>query len=87
MVIRSVSWAILSVWKPGGRRPMAKKKAGAKPVPATAEEPAIRHARIELPDEDYQRLTAAAKRYRISIAAYIRMAVIERIERDEGRGR
>jgi hypothetical protein len=64
---------------------MAKKKAGGK-VPVTAAEPAIRHARIELPDDDYQRLKAAADRYHISVAGYIRMAVMERIERDEARG-
>jgi len=61
---------------------MAKKKTEPKPMPATAE-PTTRHARIELPDGDYQRLKAAADRYHISVAAYIRMAVMERIERDE----
>ena len=63
---------------------MAKKK---KPevlkVPATSEESIVRHARIELPDEDYQRLKRAADRFRISVAAYIRLAVMERIESDE----
>ena len=43
----------------------------------------IRHARIELPDDDYQRLKAAADRFHLPVAAYIRMAVMERIERDE----
>lgn len=65
---------------------MAKKKAGAKKkMPATAEEKVVRHARIELPDEDYRRLKQAADRYHISVAAYIRMAVMERIERDESK--
>jgi hypothetical protein len=62
---------------------MAKKKAERKQVPATAEEKIVRHARIELPDDDYQRLKGAADRFRISVSAYIRMAVMERIERDE----
>lgn len=65
---------------------MAKKKAGAKKMPATAEEKTVKHARIELPGEDYQRLKTAADRYHISVAAYIRMAVMERIERDEAKG-
>lgn len=63
---------------------MAKKKTERK-MPATAEEKTIRHARIELPDDDYRRLKDAADRYHISVAAYIRMAVMERIERDEGK--
>jgi predicted DNA-binding protein len=61
------------------------KKTGAKKVQATAE-PVMKHARIELPDEDYERLKAAAKRYHISVAGYIRMAVMERIEHDESKG-
>jgi hypothetical protein len=65
---------------------MAKKKAGGPKVPATASEPAVRHARIELPDDDYQRLQKAARRVHISVAAYIRQAVMERIESDEARG-
>jgi predicted DNA-binding protein len=65
---------------------MAKKKTGSPKVPATASEPAIRHARIELPDDDYQRLKRAAERFRLPVAAYIRMAVMERIEDDERKG-
>ena len=64
---------------------MAKKKTEPKEVPATAEPKTTRHARIELPDDDYQRLKAAADRYHISIAAYIRQAVMKEIERDEGK--
>jgi predicted transcriptional regulator len=55
-------------------------------MPATAEERTIRHARIELPDATYGRLKAAAERYQLSVTAYIRLAVMERIERDETRG-
>jgi hypothetical protein len=43
----------------------------------------MRHARIELPDADYQRLKRAADRVHISVAAYIRQAVMERIAEDE----
>lgn len=64
---------------------MAKKRAGANKVQTTAE-PVTRHARIELPDDDYQRLKRAADRVHISVAAYIRQAVMERIEDDERRG-
>jgi predicted DNA-binding protein len=63
------------------------KKAGTKRMPAVADEKAVRHARIELPDDDYQRLKDAADRYHLSVAAYIRMAVMERIERDEDKTR
>lgn len=54
-------------------------------VPATAEEApgVVKHARIELPETDYDRLKKAAKRYHLSVAGYIRLAVIERIESDE----
>jgi hypothetical protein len=65
---------------------MAKKKTEPKKMPTAAAEKAPRHARIELPDDDYQRLKAAADRYHISVAGYIRMAVMERIERDEEKG-
>jgi predicted DNA-binding protein len=64
---------------------MAKKKTGGRKVPATASEDVVRHARIELPDEDYTRLKSMASRVRISVAAYIRQAVMERIESDERR--
>jgi hypothetical protein len=57
---------------------MVKKKQGPGPV-----KPAVRHARIELSPDDYQRLQKAAKRFRLPVAAYIRLAVFERIERDE----
>jgi hypothetical protein len=64
---------------------MAKKKSGGHKVSATAVQEIMRHARIELPDVDYQRLKRAAGRVHISIAAYIRQAVMERIEADERR--
>lgn len=61
---------------------MAKKKAGSPKMQAAAE-PTVRHARIELPDDVYERLKAVAKRSTLPIAAYIRLAVVERIEADE----
>lgn len=64
---------------------MPKKRTEAK-VSATSTEPITRHARIELPDGDYQRLKRAADRYHLSVAGYIRMAVVERIEADERKG-
>jgi hypothetical protein len=56
-------------------------------MPETMEKPAqrIRFARMELPDNDYQRLKRSADRYHISVAAYIRLAVMERIEADESK--
>ena len=62
---------------------MAKKITGESKVPASAEPEVTRHARIELPDEDYQRLKWAASRLRLPVAAYIRLAVMERIDADE----
>jgi hypothetical protein len=62
---------------------MAKKKTGGRKVPATADQEIVRHARLELPDRDYQRLKKVSGRFRLSVAAYIRLAVIERIESDE----
>jgi hypothetical protein len=63
---------------------MGKKKSSGPVAPQGPGKP-VRHARIELPDEDYQRLKKAADRVRISIAAYIRQAVMERILDDERR--
>ena len=45
----------------------------------------VRHARIELPDNDYQRLRRAAGRVRLPVAAYIRMAVLERVAEEDRR--
>lgn len=43
----------------------------------------IKHARIELTEKDYERLKRVAKLNYISVAAYIRRAVMQRIERGE----
>jgi predicted DNA-binding protein len=61
---------------------MAKAKTtGAKKVQATANE--IRHARLELPDEDYQRLKRVSKANGLPVAAYIRQAVLRQVRTDE----
>lgn len=61
---------------------MAKKKAEVKPVNATAEPP-VGHARIELPGVDFGRLQRQAKRFRLSVSAYVRQAVMKAVEADE----
>jgi predicted DNA-binding protein len=61
---------------------MAKKKPGEPKMPATAEK-VIRHARIELPDEEYERLRSVAKALGLGVAAYIRQAVMRQLRRDE----
>lgn len=43
----------------------------------------IRHARVELPDEDYERLKRVSRANGLAIAAYIRQAVLRQIRRDE----
>jgi hypothetical protein len=60
---------------------MAKRKTGPSKMPASP--PVGRHARIELPDPDYKRLKKAASARGLSIAAYIRQAVLMQIRRDE----
>lgn len=60
---------------------MAKKKTGEKKMPATA--PEMRHARIELPDEDYERLKRVAKSIGLGVAAFIRQAVLRDVRRVE----
>jgi hypothetical protein len=47
------------------------------------EERQVRHARMELSLENYDRLRAAADRERRSISSYIRCAVLDRITADE----
>jgi hypothetical protein len=73
---------IASVGKHPGGAVMAKLKAvGAKKAQATAKE--IRHARLELPDDDYERLKRAAKANGLAVAAYIRQAVLRQVRLDE----
>lgn len=62
-------------------------EAGRRPRLAVSDgRPVMRHARIELPSSDYERLQRAAKREFLPITAYIRQAVMKRIESDEVRG-
>lgn len=61
---------------------MAKKKTGDPKVTAVDED--IRHARLELAGKDYERMRRVAKANGLSIAAYIRQAVLQRIRTDEG---
>jgi predicted DNA-binding protein len=58
---------------------------GAKKVQATAAR-GIRHARLELPDDDYERLKRVAKSNGLAVAAYIRQAVLKQVRRDESEG-
>jgi len=60
---------------------MAKKTTGAKKVKTTVKE--IRHARLELSDEDYERLKRVAKANGLAVASYIRQAVLKQVRRDE----
>jgi hypothetical protein len=57
------------------------KKMGAKKMQAAAKR--IRHARLELPDEDYERLRRVARANGLPVAAYIRQAVLKQVRRDE----
>lgn len=52
------------------------------PETKTLERP-IRHARIKLPEKDYERVQKAAGRYHMGVSSYIRLAVFKRIEEDE----
>ncbi len=45
----------------------------------------VRHLKMELPDADYQRLIAAAGRLHLSLAGYVRLSTMERIQNDEAR--
>jgi len=56
-------------------------------VTDTDEKPKVGHARIELPPNEFERLKRQADRYRLSVSAYVRQAVMERIESDEHRVR
>jgi hypothetical protein len=60
---------------------MTRKKSGEKKMPAVAKE--MRHARIELPDDDYERLKRVANANGLGVAAYIRQAVLRQVRRDE----
>jgi len=46
----------------------------------------IRHARLELSEDDYARLKRVAKANGLAIAAYIRQAVLQRVRKDDSEG-
>jgi hypothetical protein len=60
---------------------MARKVAGDKKMTAVSE--AIKHVRLELPNDFHGRVRHQADRFGLSVAAYIRLAITERVERDE----
>jgi hypothetical protein len=83
MLISAVSerYDVRMMISPSGVLDMAKAKAGAKKRPATASE--MRHARIELTDQDYERLKRVAKANGLGVAGYVRQAVLKQVRRDE----
>jgi hypothetical protein len=61
-----------------GEAIMAKAKtSGAKKVQATIKD--VRHARLELPDEDYERLERVSRANGLAVAAYITQAVLRQV--------
>jgi hypothetical protein len=61
---------------------MAKKK---RTMPKrTPLQPAVTQMRIELPSDVYERGKAIAQANGLSLAAYVRMAIIQRIRQDAG---
>lgn len=61
---------------------MAVRKKAAKKAQDTPQ--TIRHARLELPDDDYERLKRVARADGRTVASYIRRAVLLQVQRDEG---
>lgn len=57
----------------------------AKAKPENDDPPSVKHARIELQEPDYERMKRVAKANGLSVAAYIRQAVLQRIRDDEER--
>jgi hypothetical protein len=70
---------------------MATKKTGSRKVQATPKKDIIRLARVELPDDDYTAVNEVARSNGLSVTAYIRKAILQRVRRDrtesEGGGR
>jgi hypothetical protein len=63
---------------------MAKKASGAKKVPATAPKRRLgRAVRLDLSDRDHERLDRVAKLKGLNMASYSRMAILERLRKDE----
>lgn len=66
---------------------MGKKHAGGVKTGGDEDGPGRKHLRIELSEHDHRRLKAVADRVNISMAAYMRQALMLRIEEDERRMR
>jgi hypothetical protein len=67
---------------------MAKKAAGGKTVQTTVK-PKRRlgnAVRLDLSDRDHERLNRVAKKKGLNMAAYSRMAILERLHKDEAEG-
>jgi hypothetical protein len=67
---------------------MAKKRIQESPELLTSnarQKRGVKAVRLELPEEDYQRLSKRARSLGLPMAAYARMAVMERIAADEGK--
>lgn len=62
---------------------MAKKRA-VKKMDAVSAEKATRPVRLDLTVADHERLERCARRYGLSKSSYVRMALFERMESDEG---
>jgi hypothetical protein len=52
---------------------------------ATAEKPALKAVRLQLPESDHERLERCARERGLNLASYARQAVLEKIKADEGR--
>ncbi len=61
---------------------MGTKTTVAHKVQATTKKEVNRHARIELPDDYYAAVKEVARYNGLSVAAYIRLAILQRVRRD-----
>lgn len=69
---------------------MAKKATGAKKMETTATPKRTRSGiavRLELPEEDHERMAKLARRLGLSLASYARMAVMKQMEQEESAGK
>jgi hypothetical protein len=62
---------------------MAKARPKAKKMNATAQKPALKAVRLQLPEPDHDRLERCARRRGLNLASYARQAVLEKIMADE----
>lgn len=52
-------------------------------MPEIAEKSTVGHLRIVLPKSEHERIREAARRLGLGMSAYLRLATMERLERDE----